>query len=454
MTTLSISVAMLVLLSSVTGAIMVVFWYFIGLILERIGFANIVFELLKMVVVFFLLPIAYVGLAFYNTEIGRGYLFSPTPAIMDFSRKFVLLWIIGACLFMLFIITDILWVHYKYRDAFPCQKIFQNIFDELKRKMNLERSPLCLVQSYRAKTPCLVGVRKPRILLPVEGYTEEELRVILSHEMTHYKQKDVILKHVAFLVLAIHYINPFAWMLIFKIQKWSEFACDLAASKLVGGINEYFKVIMCITMESPLKSGLTSHLAENQHELMERVRKLMRISKMKKRSRMSVVLVLSMAFVLSSTTVYAASVECAEAYVNVESRTAVESSVVSSDSANREVMVETGTSEGIIIVEGEMIEQDARGVEGFEWSVPAGHRVYGSYFKCEADSEVHVMVTLDPRYVTIRLGIEDSNGVRYYVEDYDSIYQIFEISTAGRYRIYMQNDRNTDVTATGSIITR
>lgn len=45
MTTLLINVAFLILLSSITGAIMVIIWYAIGLLLERIGFANIVFEL-------------------------------------------------------------------------------------------------------------------------------------------------------------------------------------------------------------------------------------------------------------------------------------------------------------------------------------------------------------------------------------------------------------------------
>ena len=50
-----INVVWLVGLTSITGGILVLVWYFVGLILEKLGFANIVFELLKMVVFFFLM---------------------------------------------------------------------------------------------------------------------------------------------------------------------------------------------------------------------------------------------------------------------------------------------------------------------------------------------------------------------------------------------------------------
>ena len=62
MTILWIDIVTLVLLTTLTGSIMMLLWYGIGMILERLGFINIVFELLKMVALFFYLPIAFIGL--------------------------------------------------------------------------------------------------------------------------------------------------------------------------------------------------------------------------------------------------------------------------------------------------------------------------------------------------------------------------------------------------------
>jgi beta-lactamase regulating signal transducer with metallopeptidase domain len=211
-----------------------------------------------------------------------------------------------------------------------------------------------------------MGHPTPRVILPVVDYTREELRVILIHEMTHYKQKDLTLKLFMRLVLIIHYFNPLAWVLLFKIQKWSEFACDLRASQYVGGIKPYFEVIMRIAMENPLKSGLASHLVHNQHELVERVKKQVRISKMKRRSRWSVVLVLCTAFMLSSTTVYAATGECADAYVRMESETSVEDEYQYPETASPKIHMEYGDTERITCVEGENVEQSTRDSYGFQ----------------------------------------------------------------------------------------
>ncbi len=448
-----INVVWLLGLTSITGGIMVLVWYFVGLILERLGFANIVFELLKMVVLFFLLPIAYIGLKSYIAQSDSGYLFSPTPLIVEVCRYSVLIWAAGAVVVLLCVIRGY-FVQRKYsRNTFECSidtlEVFRRIeITVLKRDDRLE-----IRQSYQTTTPYVEAHPKPQIVLPVTDYTQEELQVILVHEMTHYKQKDLTLKYFMQFVMVIHYFNPLAWVLFFKIQKWSEFVCDLRASRYVGGIKPYFEVITRIVMGNPLKSGLTSHLVHNQHELVERVKKLMRISKMKRRSRWSMILVLCTAFMLSSTTVFAATVECADAYVAVEKQTSVEDSQQISDSRGYRVYTEYGDTEKIICVEGEVSEQ-TRGVYGFDWELPAGYRKYAPYVSCTEGMDLVVTVVLDPRNVNIRVGIEDALGYRYYVEGADTIVHTFAIPNDRRYRVYTQNNTETDVTLAGSYITR
>lgn len=454
MTTLWINVVTLVLLSSLTGAIMVMLWYTIGLVLERIGFANIVFELLKMVVLFFMLPIAFVVLKWYEADMGRGYLFSPTPSIMRICKPVVCYWLLGVGLVLLAMIFELIWTKVKYRGAFPCSRNVQAVFGELKGDLLSKRSSLQLRQCYNAHTPCIVGLVKPTIILPVVDYTPEELRVVLFHEMTHYKQKDLLLKLCAYIMLAVHWFNPLSWILFFKIQKWSEFACDLRACKYVGGPKPYFDVLIGLMEEEPVCNSLVSHMAQKQHELMERARKLMRITKMKKRSTFSMILVLCGAFLLSSTTVYAATVECADAYIAMEKATAVEVSQSQTVVVDDGVTVEYGDTQGITVVEGELQPQQGRSSYAFGWDVPAGYRVYSPWFDCEAGDTLAVTALVDPTNVNIRIGLEDSMGYRYYVEGSDSIYKIYEITSSGEYRIYAQNNTSTDVAVDGSYIIR
>ena len=267
-----ISLVWMIGLTSITGGIMVLVWYFVGLILERLGFANIVFELLKMVVLFFLLPVAYIGLRTYIMQSDRGYLFSPTPLIVEVCEYIGLIWLAGAVVMLLHVIRGYL-IQRKYsKNTFECSNDTLEIFREMEFTVLEKNDRLELRQSYQSTTPYVEGYPKPRIVLPVADYTKEDLQVILAHEMTHYKQKDLTLKYFMQLVMVIHYFNPLAWVLFFKIQKWSEFVCDLRASHYVGGIKPYFGVITRIAMGNPLKSGLTSHLVHNQHELVERVK--------------------------------------------------------------------------------------------------------------------------------------------------------------------------------------
>ena len=451
MTTLLINVATLVLLSSLTGAIMVGIWYAVGLLLERIGFANITFELLKMVVLFFLLPNAFVILKVYDEVVGDGRLFGPTPAIVSFCKWFVPLWGIGAAIVFTYIILSMLRVKYRFREAFSCPSGVQATFDNLKCEMHLKSSPLQLVQCYRTEVPCTYGVLTPRIVLPVEDYSDDELRVILLHEMTHYKQKDVVLKLLSYFMLMIHYFNPCAWIVFFKVQKWSEFACDFRTAKHFDEISSYFNIIISIAMAKPSKSGLISHLAYGPRELRERALKLRRNNEMKKRSVFSMVLVLCTAFMLSSTSVYAATVECADAYIALEQATSVEAAGSQSVAVTDGVMVEYGEPHRLTIVEGEVSSVN-RATYGFGWDVPAGHRVYTPWFDCEAGDTLMVSALIDPDNISIRVGLEDSMGYRYYVVGSEVIAHTYDITSSGEYRIYVQNDSSTAVAVDGSYI--
>lgn len=464
-----INIVILIGLTTLTGSILMLVWYGIGLVLERLGFINIVFELLKMVALFFYLPIAFVGLKIYITQSGVGQLFSPTPSIVKTCRFIVIMWLIGAVIAMGVVVYNFIWMFVSDRKLFECTQEQQLLFEQLKAELGMEQTGLQLRQSYESTTPYVEGLPTPKIVLPVVDYTPDQLRVILIHEMTHYKQKDLSLKLFTYVLLIFHYFNPFAWILIAKIRKWSEFACDYRASVYVGGIKPYFNTILNIMIPNPLTSGLTSHMAVSQHELRERVEKLVRINKMKKRTGLSAILVICAAFMCSSVTTYAATVKCAETYMEVEAKTEVADAVASvivdeplyitedivSDTnlSYSDLTMEYGDDHRVNCMEGEIAETN-RGGSLFEWDLPIGCRIYGPYFECTTGTEIVVTAVFDPLYVTIRVGLEDELGYRYYAEGSDNLAFRFTIPNDRRYRIYVQNDTHTEASVSGSYITR
>lgn len=54
-----LELTMAVLLTSLTGGILTLVWQGIGRGMERAGFTNITFELLKAVVIFYFLPLSF-----------------------------------------------------------------------------------------------------------------------------------------------------------------------------------------------------------------------------------------------------------------------------------------------------------------------------------------------------------------------------------------------------------
>ena len=114
MTILWIDVVTLLWMTTLTGSIMMLIWYGIGMVLERLGFINIVFELLKMVAMFFYLPIAFIGLKVYIARSGVGQLFSPTPAIVQLCRVLAIIWLAGVVIAVAVVIYNFISVSYTH----------------------------------------------------------------------------------------------------------------------------------------------------------------------------------------------------------------------------------------------------------------------------------------------------------------------------------------------------
>lgn len=102
---------------------------------------------------------------------------------------------------------------------------FTAIFNEVKNEMSVDKNIVIRYCDY-VKSPCLIGVFKPYILVPNVGYSCEEISWILRHELTHYKYKDNLIKLICFLIRIVYWFNPLVYLLIHVMENDCELSCD------------------------------------------------------------------------------------------------------------------------------------------------------------------------------------------------------------------------------------
>lgn len=80
--------------------------------------------------------------------------------------------------------------------------------------------------SGEAQGPMLIGFMKPMIILPERSYSQQELLLILRHELVHHRQHDLWYKLVLLAANAVHWFNPLVYLLIGQANRDVEQVCD------------------------------------------------------------------------------------------------------------------------------------------------------------------------------------------------------------------------------------
>lgn len=122
-------------------------------------------------------------------------------------------------------------------------------------------------------SPLMTGVFKPVLLLPELALTDEQLRNVVLHEMTHYKRKDMLIKWFSLIVKSIHFFNPAVYFVCRQLDEECEISCDAAVVKNMTRENEmsYVNTIIALLTENTSKCvPLTTGMAGNKETLRKR----------------------------------------------------------------------------------------------------------------------------------------------------------------------------------------
>lgn len=161
---------------------------------------------------------------------------------------------------------------------------------EIQMRLGLgKRVPL--YKSTVIDSPMLVGILKPCIYMPsallaeMEG-KENDICLILHHELVHYKRKDIWYKWLFQAALCVHWFNPLLYVFNRKFNMDCELACDEKVMALLSeeGRRAYGNVLLDVAQKNLCEQNIfeknwmmhknvpTMTLLEEKHTLKERLR--------------------------------------------------------------------------------------------------------------------------------------------------------------------------------------
>lgn len=333
----------------------------------------------------------------------------------------------------------------------PCPNNKQEIINDLCRKRNISPGKIELWESYGITEAEIRGLWRPKIVLPAEDYSDEELSVILQHELSHYLQKDLWLKRLGLLALILNYFNPIVWLLQVKIRVWSEYACDEKSALLCGGTKHYFdNILKIVTQRSSTHSLFSSHLYENDHELLERLKHMTNISKNKKRSACTALVLCTLMILANTLSVMAAATGVGTGFRNFYLNTATVIEEEYTPMAYEEELVSQIDPE-LTVVEGEVTPYASREANGasISWTVPANTRIQTPSFPCNSGDVITISFSINPFNASVDAGIILPSGAYRKITGSTAIGYSFSITQAGYYRVFVDNKNSYSVTVNG-----
>lgn len=123
-----------------------------------------------------------------------------------------------------------------------------SLLDEVKRELKIKRR-IKIRLSEDISSPMLVGVVFPTIYIPCREISDDKMRMIFMHELTHYKRKDLLIKWFSVFINAVHWFNPLCYLLCANVSEACEVSCDMAVTRNMTETEQkmYMETILDIT---------------------------------------------------------------------------------------------------------------------------------------------------------------------------------------------------------------
>ncbi len=328
-------------------------------------------------------------------------------------------------------------------------------YGRVKASLGIEKD-IPLVRNDMIGIPFTTGVFRHKVVLPFIKYNEMELRIIFAHELTHCMRHDLFFKLETIFVNVLNAVNPFVYVLHGSLTKYAENTCDACACERAAGLfssKEYFDILTELASDRKREPLLIlAALAEKKSDIEKRVRVAEAYRKKGdlKKSRACGAVVTFVTFGAAAS--YLAGVGLVKLQSNLYEATRKVNTVGNENTWTEYVMpVEEASDDNIAFVE-DGTAVDENGILGLDWTIPVGMKNQTTPFHLYSGTKVVVQVALEPVDKMVRVGMEYPDGSLHYVEAVKNINYVFEVSSEGEYRFFVENVSDMEVNMHGGYI--
>lgn len=147
------------------------------------------------------------------------------------------IWLAGMATFIAYFFSYLFRMRTRRRTLTPVtDPQILSVMDECQRKFGIKKT-ISLYTGDFARSPFISGLIHPLIFMP-EAVAKElppsQLLHILSHELAHFKRKDMWWNTLSSFVLMIHWMNPIVWICMKRMKASRELACDACVLGVLG----------------------------------------------------------------------------------------------------------------------------------------------------------------------------------------------------------------------------
>ena len=185
----------------------------------------------------------------------------PTQNIFDFRNILFALWLTGAAVTGGYFILSHAAAKRRYRFSIPIE------LPQVPERVSVR-------ELEGLTSPLTYGILHPVILLPCGMQEQENCSHILAHELAHIRHGDVAYKAVLLLTAAVHWFNPFVWLMLYMATQDMEMRCDAEAIKTLNGARTAYAKTLIAAEETKLRGYLQTGFSFSSTE--QRLRAIVR----------------------------------------------------------------------------------------------------------------------------------------------------------------------------------
>ena len=203
---------------------------------------------------------------------------------INWTALIFILWILGALVTAALAVLDAAKLKRKMASGRQMVSMrITRIFCECRKELRLRKNVDLIVQSDNS-VPFAINVFRPKVVLPgdIEEQSDDQIRYILMHELTHIRYGDMLIIASLNILSVVYWFNPFVWICFRLIRKDMETACDCRVLGKLGrhSRREYIDtVLQFVNRNEGRRQCAAIGMADGRMTMEQRIRGMFKMTK-------------------------------------------------------------------------------------------------------------------------------------------------------------------------------